>query len=149
MKRALDGTARGGRGGRDRGGRGRAGDDAGAGAGAGAGADAGADAGAAMASVLTVPLSAKRIARVYAWAGTPLVDVREIYLLPDGSARPGRKGISLTAPQWRALLARGADLSAALDTLEAELAAGKAAAGTAAAASAGGQGDIDGVGDEP
>ena len=69
--------------------------------------------------------------------------------LHGGASASTRGGISLTAPQWRALLARGADLSAALDTLEAELAAGKAAAGTAAAASAGGQGDIDGVGDEP
>lgn len=82
----------------------------------------------AMDSVLTVPLSTKRIARVYMWSSMPLVDIREIYMVND-QARPGKKGISLTASQWRSLLARSDDITRALEDLEAKHAPDKDAPG--------------------
>jgi hypothetical protein len=91
-----------------------------------------------MESVLTLALSEKRIARVYMWAERqlPLVDIREIYMVEE-QARPGRKGISLTAAQWRALAARAADITAAIEGLEAQAKAAKAARRAEAAAAGG------------
>ena len=54
----------------------------------------------------------------------------------DDQARPGRKGISLTAAQWRALAARAADVTAAIEGLEAQAKAAKAARRAAAAGAA-------------
>ena len=96
-----------------------------------------------MESCLTVALSAKRIARVYAYSTTPLVDIREIFMVDD-QARPGRKGISLTGAQWRALVARADDITRALEGLEAKCAAAAGGKGGAAGDAATGADDGDG-----
>ncbi|XP_072050874.1 activated RNA polymerase II transcriptional coactivator p15-like [Amphiura filiformis] len=49
-------------------------------------------------------LSATRFINVREFRGKVLVDIREYYNNSDGDLKPGKKGISLTADQWRKLV---------------------------------------------
>ncbi|XP_037240520.1 activated RNA polymerase II transcriptional coactivator p15-like [Falco biarmicus] len=44
-----------------------------------------------------------RYVRVSCFRGKALVDIREFYTDKDGSMKPGRKGIALSAEQWNQL----------------------------------------------
>uniref|UniRef100_A0A8C4U0I6 Activated RNA polymerase II transcriptional coactivator p15 n=1 Tax=Falco tinnunculus TaxID=100819 RepID=A0A8C4U0I6_FALTI len=44
-----------------------------------------------------------RYVRVSRFRGKALVDIREFYTDKDGSMKPGRKGIALSAEQWNQL----------------------------------------------
>lgn len=58
---------------------------------------------------------------VDAWKGVARVDVREHYLTnkdDDSSLAPGKKGISLTAAQWKTLKELSGRIDAALESLE-------------------------------
>jgi hypothetical protein len=49
-----------------------------------------------------IDLGKKKRATVREFKGTALLDIREFYGT-DGEEKPGKKGISLTLEQWRAL----------------------------------------------
>ena len=61
----------------------------------------------------------KRKVQVKKWSNRVLVDVREYYE-KDGAMLPGKKGISLTLPQYRALAASAAEIDAEIEALEAK-----------------------------
>ncbi|NXN67437.1 TCP4 polymerase, partial [Himantopus himantopus] len=44
-----------------------------------------------------------RYVRVSCFKGKVLVDIREFYIDKEGSMKPGRKGIALSAEQWNQL----------------------------------------------
>jgi hypothetical protein len=47
-----------------------------------------------------------------------LIDIREYYHDASGTAKPGKKGISLTKDQWNELLAHKDAIQEAIDALE-------------------------------
>lgn len=61
-------------------------------------------------------LTPKRRVTVRSFKGQPLIDIREYYDA-EGEMKPGKKGISLNSEQWEQLLALGAQIDGALESL--------------------------------
>ncbi|EDW64102.2 RNA polymerase II transcriptional coactivator [Drosophila virilis] len=64
--------------------------------------------------VSTWTLEGMRQVRINEFRGKKMVDIREHYE-KDGKVLPGKKGISLSATQWKKLLAVADDVSRALE----------------------------------
>lgn len=62
----------------------------------------------------TWTLEGMRQVRINEFRGRKMVDIREHYE-KDGKVMPGKKGISLSASQWKKLLAVADDVSRALE----------------------------------
>uniref|UniRef100_A0A1B6C6N4 Transcriptional coactivator p15 (PC4) C-terminal domain-containing protein n=1 Tax=Clastoptera arizonana TaxID=38151 RepID=A0A1B6C6N4_9HEMI len=58
-------------------------------------------------------LEGMRYAKVINFRGKPMVDIREFYEA-DGELKPGRKGICLSASQWRKLEGLTSEIDEAL-----------------------------------
>ncbi|XP_009892296.1 PREDICTED: activated RNA polymerase II transcriptional coactivator p15-like [Charadrius vociferus] len=58
-----------------------------------------------------------RYVRVSCFKGKVLVDIREFYTDKEGSMKPGRKGIALSAEQWNQLKEIVPDIDAAVKKL--------------------------------
>lgn len=69
-----------------------------------------------MSGEAVVSIGPSRQVTVRKYKSTVLVDIREFYE-KDGEQLPGRKGISLTAPQWQSLLDQRDIINEALASL--------------------------------
>ncbi|XP_026720733.1 activated RNA polymerase II transcriptional coactivator p15-like [Athene cunicularia] len=58
-----------------------------------------------------------RYVRVSCFKGKALVDIREFYTDKEGSVKPGRKGIALSAEQWNQLKEIVPEIDAAVKKL--------------------------------
>ncbi|KAF9164778.1 hypothetical protein DFQ27_000592 [Actinomortierella ambigua] len=63
-------------------------------------------------------LGPKKRITVRAWKGVPLVDIREYWKDDEDVEKPSKKGISLTADQFRDLLKYADEISNVLDSME-------------------------------
>lgn len=66
----------------------------------------------------SVDLDSKKTVTVQEFNGVNLVNIREYYVdKKTGKKAPGRKGISLTEPLWKKLIAAAGDIDEALSEL--------------------------------
>ncbi|CAN1179041.1 RNA polymerase II transcriptional coactivator KIWI [Linum perenne] len=64
--------------------------------------------------IVVCDISHNRKVKVRNWKGKVWVDIREFYYGKDGTQFPGKKGISLTVDQWKALRDHAEEIDKAL-----------------------------------